>query len=90
VVWDDCGGSPGRFSGNEEDVDVWVAERISKETKDLMIVGHLPFLEKLAALLLCGYENARLVLFRYGAIVRLGQKEDRGWAVCWILTPEMV
>jgi phosphohistidine phosphatase len=72
-----------------DDVRPW-AERISKETKDLMIVGHLPFLEKLAALLLCGDENARLVLFRYGAILRLDQKEDRGWAVRWILTPEMV
>ncbi len=62
---------------------------ISQEKEDLMIVGHLPFLEKLASLLLCGEENARVVLFRYGAIVCLEQKQDRGWAVRWILTPEM-
>jgi phosphohistidine phosphatase len=55
-----------------------------------MIVGHLPFLEKLASLLVCGEESARVVLFRYGAVVRLDQKEDRSWAVRWILTPEMV
>jgi len=72
-----------------DDVRPWV-ERISKETRDLMIVGHLPFLEKLASLLLCGDENARLVLFRYGAIVCLDQKEGNEWAVRWILTPEMV
>jgi phosphohistidine phosphatase len=71
-----------------DDVREW-AERVSKETKDLMIVGHLPFLEKLASLLLCDNENARPVLFRYGAIVCLDRKEDRGWAVRWILTPEM-
>ena len=65
------------------------AERISKERKDIMIVGHLPSLEKLASFLLCGDENARLVLFRYGAIVCLDQKEERGWAVRWMLTPEM-
>jgi phosphohistidine phosphatase SixA len=53
-------------------------------------VGHLPFLEKLTSLFLCGDENARLVLFRYGGIVRLEQKEDKGWAVGWVLTPEMV
>jgi hypothetical protein len=35
-------------------------------------------------------ENARLVLFRYGAIVCLDQKGDKGWAVRWILTPEIV
>jgi len=71
-----------------DDAHSW-AERISKETQDLMIVGHLPFLGKLTSLLLCGDESARLVLFRYGAIVCLDQKEDRGWAVRWILTPEM-
>ncbi len=63
--------------------------RVSQESEDLMIVGHLPFLEKLASLLLCGEENARVVLFRYGAIVCLEQKQDKGWAVRWILTPEM-
>jgi phosphohistidine phosphatase len=65
------------------------AERISKEREDLMIVGHLPFLEKLTSFLLCGNENARLILFRYGAIVCLDQKEDKRWAVRWILTPEI-
>lgn len=69
-------------------IQPWV-ERISKENKDLMIVGHLPFLDKLASYLLCGDENARLILFRYGAIVCLTQKEDKRWAVLWILTPEI-
>jgi phosphohistidine phosphatase len=71
-----------------DDVREW-AETVSKETKDLMIVGHLPFLEKLTSLLLCDNENARSVVFRYGAIVCLDQNEDRRWAVRWILTPEM-
>jgi len=71
-----------------DDIHPW-AERISKEKEDLMLVGHLPFLEKLTSFLLCGDENARLVLFRYGAIVCLDQKGDKGWAVRWILTPEM-
>jgi phosphohistidine phosphatase len=71
-----------------DNVRPW-AERISKEREDLMLVGHLPFLEKLTSFLLCGDENARVVLFRYGAIVCLDQKEDKEWAVRWILTPEM-
>jgi phosphohistidine phosphatase len=72
-----------------DEIRPW-AERISKENEDLMIVGHLPFLEKLTSFLLYGNENARLILFRYGAIVCLEQKGDKGWAVRWILTPEMV
>jgi phosphohistidine phosphatase len=72
-----------------DEVRPW-AERILKEAKDLMIVGHLPFLERLTSFLLCGDESARVVLFRYGAIVCLDQIENRSWAVRWILMPEMV
>ena len=71
-----------------DDIRPWAA-RISKEREELMLVGHLPFLERLTSFLLCGNENARVVLFRYGAIVCLDQKEDKGWAVRWILTPEL-
>ena len=71
-----------------DDVKPW-AGNIRKGKEDLMIVGHLPFLEKLASYFLCGNENSRLVLFRYGAVGCLEQKEDKGWAVRWILTPEM-
>ena len=72
-----------------DDVRPW-AERISSEKEDVMLIGHLPFLEKLTSFLLCGREDARLVMFRNAAIVCLIRKEDRGWAVRWILTPEMV
>jgi phosphohistidine phosphatase len=46
-----------------DDVRPWV-ERISGEAEDLMIVGHLPFLEKFACFLVCGDEKARAVVFR--------------------------
>jgi len=72
-----------------DSIHPWV-ERISKEAKDLMIVGHLPFLEKLASFLVCGDEEAKLVLFRYSAILCLEKKESGGWAVDWFLKPEVV
>lgn len=72
-----------------DDVRPWV-ERISKETEDLMIVGHLPFLEKLASFLICGDEGSKAVLFRYSAILCLEKKEPGRWAVDWVLKPEMV
>lgn len=77
------------FEPLPNDARPWT-ERISQEREDLMLVGHLPFLEKLTSLLLCGNEKTRLVLFRYGAIVCLEQREDKGWGVRWILTPEMI
>ena len=66
------------------------AERMSAEAGDLMIVGHLPFLEKLASFLVCGDEGAKAVLFRYSAVVCLEKEEAGRWAVDWVLKPEMV
>ena len=71
-----------------DDIRPWV-ERISAEAEDLMIVGHLPFLEKLASFLVCD-EGTKAVLFRYSAIVCLEKKEAGRWAVDWVLKPEMV
>jgi phosphohistidine phosphatase len=72
-----------------DDIRPWV-ERISREAEDLMIIGHLPFLEKLASFLVCGDEGSKAVLFRYSAILCLEKKESGGWAVDWFLKPEMV
>ena len=71
-----------------DDVRGW-AERLSREKEDLMVVGHLPFLQKMTSLLIVGFENAQPVFFRYGAIICLEQREDKGWGVRWIFTPEM-
>jgi len=55
-----------------------------------MIVGHLPFLEKLASFLVCGDEGAKAVVFRYSAIVCLEKKGSGRWAVDRVIKPEMV
>jgi len=68
-------------------VSPWM-ERLERSSEDLMIVGHLPFLDRLASLLLSGDEARGVIRFRYGAIVCLERTEGR-WAVRWILTPEM-
>ena len=72
-----------------DDIGPWV-ERISGEAQDLMIVGHLPFLEKLASFLVCGDEGAKAVVFRYSAIICLEKKKSGRWAVDRIIKPEMV
>ena len=72
-----------------DDIRPWV-ERMSAEAEDLMIVGHLPFLEKLASFLVSGNEGAKPVLFCYSAIVCLEKKEAGRWTVDRVLKPEMV
>lgn len=56
----------------------------------IAIVGHLPFLDRLAGVLVAGDENARPVRFRNAGLVKLVPKaEGSGYAVEWILTPEL-
>jgi phosphohistidine phosphatase len=72
-----------------DNVQPWV-NRIARGEEELMLVGHLPFMEKITSFLITGDEESRPVLFRFGAIVCLEQKEDQRWGIRWILTPEMV
>ena len=68
-------------------VQPW-AERLNQQEEDLMLVGHLPHLDRLASLLLCGDEQAGIIRFRYGAVLCL-EREGAHWAVQWLLTPDM-
>ncbi len=66
-----------------------LAKEISGTRDDLMIVGHLPFLGKLASLLLSGSESKNGVAFRQGGVVCLQRNEDQSWQVAWMVTPEL-
>jgi phosphohistidine phosphatase len=67
-----------------------VAKEVSGVANDLMIVGHLPFLGKLAARLLAGVESKNVVAFRQGGIVCLQRNEDQTWQVAWMVIPELL
>lgn len=64
-------------------------ERLAGGTEDLMLVGHLPHLERLASLLLCGDPETDMVRFFNGGIVCL-EGGDRGWTVRWAIPPSLV
>lgn len=65
-----------------------VAEALASTTEPLMLVGHLPFLARLAGALLCGDPRREPVRFRNGAVVCL-VREAEEWQVAWVLTPEL-
>jgi phosphohistidine phosphatase len=66
------------------------ADRLGLMEADLMLVGHLPHLSKLASLLVCGDTIREVVKFRNAAVVCLGRNETGTWSVCWMLPPELV
>jgi phosphohistidine phosphatase len=65
-----------------------VASRIDGTQETWLIVGHLPHLSRLASLLVIGRDERPILAFRMGAPVCL-VRDDSGWSVRWILTPEM-
>lgn len=54
-----------------------------------MFVGHLPFMEKLAAYLVFGSEVPGLVSFTPGSVLCLAADED-GWRIAWMIRPELI
>ena len=62
---------------------------IEREKKNLMIVGHLPFLKKLASLALAGSGATQMIDFKPGGIVSL-QKMGGRWQVMFALIPDLL
>jgi phosphohistidine phosphatase len=57
---------------------------------DVMIVGHLPFLGKLVALLVTNREELEIVEFQYGSVVCLERRVGGNWKVGWMITPGLL
>lgn len=75
--------------GPNDDVAVLKNELASLQ-QDVMIVGHLPFLSKLASLLLAGSESAGTVTFKQGGIVCLSRSDQNQWQIDWMIIPELL
>ena len=67
-----------------------VSKHVERSTQDLLIVGHLPLLGKLAPSLVTGETSNEVVAFRYGCVVCLDNADENGWKVAWMIVPELV
>jgi phosphohistidine phosphatase len=56
----------------------------------MVLVGHLPHLARLAALLLCQDQEKSVINFRMGGVVCLSRSEAGQWGLEWILIPEVL
>ncbi len=64
--------------------------RLEKESNNLMLVGHLPYLSRLVARLLGLTADRTVVQFQMGGIVRMAREETGHWVVHWALVPELL
>jgi phosphohistidine phosphatase len=64
------------------------AELLNREIQPIMLVGHRPFMDRLAGWLVAGDRNRSVVRFYKGGIVCLERDPQSGeWAVVWAVTP---
>jgi len=64
--------------------------QLGETTEDVMIVGHLPHLSKLASDLLTGDKSKEVVTLRMASVTCLERDENGRWTVRWMITPEMI
>ncbi len=64
-----------------------IKDQIASAQNDIMIVGHMPFVAKLASLLLTGSEFSGTIAFKQGSIVCLNYSDECKWQVEWMITP---
>jgi phosphohistidine phosphatase len=56
----------------------------------IVLVGHLPFLDRLASSLVASAVAAQAVAFEAGTLVKLVPKREReGFSIAWVLPPEL-
>lgn len=72
-----------------DDPLIWMS-RIKHSTEDIMVVGHLPQLSELAAILLCGDRNNKVVQFRHACILNMLKDKDGKWVAGWMVTPSIL
>jgi phosphohistidine phosphatase len=64
--------------------------RLVKEEKNIMLVGHLPYLSRLVARLFESDANRVVVQFQMGGVVRIDRDAAGQWVVRWALAPEVL
>lgn len=72
-----------------DDPAIW-AGRLAETDEDLMLVGHLPHMSKLAARLLIQNDERTVVQFQMGGVVCLRRDEVGAWSLRWMMVPELV
>ena len=67
-----------------------IVEALGATADDVMIVGHLPSLAKLASALIAGHEQRAAVAFPAGGVICIEREGEAGWALRWMVVPELL
>jgi len=69
----------------------WLDQLADEGVRSVAIIGHLPFLNNLASLLVTGNQETRLIAFENAGVVKLAPKPlGKSYCLSWILTPGLI
>jgi len=82
------------MEGLEPTADVSaMAKQLSTADGDIMLVGHLPYLDRLASQLIAGDANREAFSFEASGVMCLARRDSNGgpkWTVEWMLNPNLL
>ena len=67
-----------------------ILAEVESSGKDIMIVGHMPFVDKIASLALIRAEFPEIVFFEMGGVVAMEKRIGEKWKLVFMLIPELV
>jgi len=70
-------------------ITIHPTQEIEGTEEDIMLVGHMPFMNKLASRLLSGNPEADCVQFQQGGVLMLERSEGQ-WRVGWMVIPAIL
>ena len=65
-------------------------DRLQTESRNVMLVGHLPYLSRLFSALLEIAQDRSVVEFRMGGVVALARSENGEWRLQWAVIPDLL
>jgi phosphohistidine phosphatase len=75
---------------NPDSDPMFAANFLKVYDDDILIVGHLPHLARLTAVLLTGKTDCCPVRFRNGGVVCLEKESGGRWSLLWAVTPDLL
>jgi phosphohistidine phosphatase len=67
-----------------------VAEEAASWSQDVMLVGHLPFMGRLASRLISPGGQLEAVAFQPGSVVCVEREAEGSWTLAWMIRPELL
>jgi phosphohistidine phosphatase len=67
-----------------------IARALGARNQAVMLVGHLPFMARLASRLVVGRDDAGVVAFQPGSVLCLEHGDQQRWTIAWMLPPELI